>query len=337
MHILTDAIDEFRPDVIYVNNIVGIGGLGLIAALQFLNLAWVWHLGDNVPAELCSDQDGLVPGLADSFRNSIHGTFAVVSGRVKKNSEQGRLGLNGRVELIPYWITGQRPTSRNRYYQPCETLRIMAAGRVDRQKGVDILIGAAALLRRSGFERFSIDVYGKLADPTIPELIRSLGMDKFVRLAGQMPHRELLERYEQYDLFLFPTRPSEPFGIVPLEAMARGCVPIISADCGVAEWLVDSVHCLKSARTSEAFADVIQRVASGIIPLEAIARRGAEASWRDFHLDTIIPKIERMLVEACVERSSDSASRPPGTAGEAYRLARMAEHLSQMLIHDSMK
>ena len=160
-----------------------------------------------------------------------------------------------------------------------------------------------------------------------------LGIEGTVTLKGPRPHREILELYDEYDLLLFPTRRAEPFGLVPLEAASRGCVPVISDDCGVAEWLVHGVHCLKAARRPEAFVNVIRRVIGGDIRLEPLARRGAAAAWRDFHLDVILPKIEDLL--------RDAATQPRGrigaaTTGEAYRLARMAEHMTNLLVQDAM-
>jgi glycogen(starch) synthase len=93
----------------------------------------------------------------------------------------------------------------------------------------------------------------------------------------------------------------------------------------VAEWLVHGVHCLKAARTAAALAEVFRQVIEGEVLLDPIARRGEEAAWRDFHLDTILPRIERSLHQA--SRSS-RPHRNAGTATEAYRLARVAESLA---------
>ena len=60
---------------------------------------------------------------------------------------------------------------------------------------------------------------------------------------------------------------------------------MISRRCGVGEWLVHGVHCVKSARTAAAFAAVFAAIMDGAIELGPIARRGATAVWRDFHED----------------------------------------------------
>ena len=329
---LTQAIQDWAPDVAYLGNLVGIGGLGIVGALQHLRLPWVWQLGDCVPVLICAGRRGPYPRLAEEFSRTAEGSYICVSETVRREVEQQGIRLNGRVELLPYWITGARSQPRENYFTGGH-LRIMSAGSVNRDKGIGILIEAADRLRSLGIKNFSVDIYGKIGDQSLPHLIRHLDLDEIVRLKGPRPHTELLERYSEYDIFAFPTLKREPFGIVPIEAAARGCVPLITSRCGVAEWLVHGVHCLKAERSSEAFAETLHAVATGTIPLGPIARRATELAWREFHLDVILPKIEAVLV---VSSRTGSCSVDPKTAADLYRLARMAEQLTEGLVEESI-
>ena len=100
----------------------------------------------------------------------------------------------------------------------------------------------------------------------------------------------------------------------------------------MAEWLVHNVHCLKAARTAEAFAEVFISILEGRIDLEPIARKAEITAWRDFHLSAILPRIETKLAAAA--RQSRAGA---GTADEAYRMARMAEQLTQVLLQEEAK
>ena len=44
VYVLSEFLEEFLPDVVYVNNLVGLGGLGLIGCLQYLDAPWdgIW-------------------------------------------------------------------------------------------------------------------------------------------------------------------------------------------------------------------------------------------------------------------------------------------------------
>jgi glycogen synthase len=329
VHTLIETIEDFEPEVIYIHNLIGIGGLGLIATLQHLGVPWVWHLGDAGPRDLCSDRREIIGSLVASFNRTVRGQFIAVSQQLVDEIQASGIALKDRVHLVPYWFVGDRPDLKTvRTADPTEpsmpgrSFRIMSSGLVNRQKGIDVLIEAAAVLRRSGHDGFLVDIYGRVADASLSTMIRAQDLQDHVHLRGPRTHAEILSLYSHYDLFAFPTREREPFGIVPLEALARGCVPLITRRCGVAEWLTHGVHCLKAARTPEAFASAIQAILRGEIALEPIARRGESVAWSAFHRDAVMPAIESILVRAArVPRPSR------GRGAEAYRLARLAERL----------
>lgn len=330
VHKLIETSRNFRPDVVYLCNVVGLGGLGLLACLQHLGIPWVWQLGDRIPLDLCSAGGRLIPELAEFVEQWLVGHSIAVSRQLFEAIERIGVKLSGPVEIIPYWVTGlgafqwpRKPSGSG--------LRILSCGRVHAQKGADILIKAAALVKARGHARFCVDFFGELTDPTIPPLIRALGVDDVVSLRGACPHEELQRKYHEYDLLAFPTRESEPFGIVPLEALAQGCVPVISRCCGVAEWLVDGVHCLKADRDASAFAGVFSRVIDGSIDLEPISRRGHALVARDFHVDEVIDRVERVLHD-----STRSPRSRAGSVEDAYRLARLAEGLARSFVQDAI-
>ena len=328
---LLESIDTFQPDVVYLNSLIGIGGLGLLAALQQRGVPWVWQLGDCIPKRLCSSRSGMIPQLAEDFNRRFRGTYIAVSNRVKSEIEEAGIVLNDRVERFPNWITGRRPPERA-YYRPGNPLRVMSAGAVNRDKGIDVLIEAVALLRKRGVENLKVDIFGKVGDNSLKEMIQSLGLADRVRMMGPKPHHELLRCYREYDLFAFPTHSREPFGLVALEASAQGCVPIMTRDCGVAEWFDHGVHVLKADRSPKSFADTIDAIADGRIPLEPIARRGLDRVWATFHLDGVLPHIEDVLEEAAGDSLARTASASPD---EIYRMARLAERLTERLIAEA--
>jgi hypothetical protein len=90
------------------------------------------------------------------------------------------------------------------------------------------------------------------------------------------------------------------------------------------------VHCLKAERTAEAFAWVFRDILDGKIDLEPIGRRASAVVWRDFHLDVFVPRIERAL-----ERAARQPRSGAGTAAEAYRMALLAEKLTQVVIQEA--
>ena len=142
---------------------------------------------------------------------------------------------------------------------------------------------------------------------------------------------ELLELYSQYDVFAFPTREREPFGLVPLEAARAGLRP--DHDAGSRQWPngLSMASTVSSPRGPPRHSPASSgRLLEGRIDARADRPRVAEiTAWRDFHLDAILPRIERKLAAAA--RQSRAGA---GTAAEAYRMARMAEQLTQVLLQE---
>jgi glycosyltransferase involved in cell wall biosynthesis len=330
-HVLQQQLESFQPDVVYLWSLEGIGGLGLLGCLHYLRIPWVWHLMDAVPALVCSDAHGPIPGLIRAYNAQIRGSYLSCSQTVLDEIASCGVLLADDVELVPNWVHGPQSPVRSEY-RTDGSLRIMHAAAqvsIGCDKGTDLIVRAAALLRDQGHSRFQIDIYGNAPDRSIADLIVRHNLHKHVQLMGWREQRELKALHPTYDLFAFPTRTREPFAFAPLEASAAGCVPLISEVCGNSEWFVHGIHLLKTPRTPDAIASELAAVLNGKVNLKAIGRRGAAVVRRDFHLDAIAPTIIRTLQRAAT-RSRAGAGHP----SDAYRLAMMAERMTQVSIYE---
>jgi glycosyltransferase involved in cell wall biosynthesis len=321
------VLRAFQPDVVYLWNLLGIGGLGLVACLRHLGIPWVWHLMDAVPTFLCSGE-GVNPVLVQEFNRQISGSYLACSLRVVDEVAASGIELRGKLGLIPNWVTGPRRHEARQYYQGGK-LRIVSAGQIGWQKGTDILIESARRLRDSGLGNFSVDLFGKVGDPAMTERIRASRLEDRITLRGLKGHAEIIERFREYDVLAFPTWEREPCAFAPLEAASQGCVPIVTRTCGNAEWLIHGIDCLKIDRSPESLTQSLRDVLEGRINLGTLARRGADRVQQDFHLDELLPRIEQTLAEA-----SHQARTALGTAEEAYRLALLAEKLTRTLMQE---
>ncbi|WP_435015608.1 glycosyltransferase family 4 protein [Tundrisphaera sp. TA3] len=331
VHALAREIEDFQPDAAYVHNIVAVGGIGVMATLQHMGVPWVWQLGDEIPVTICRIMGQVHKQLCGEFNRQLDGEFQACSRQLVDEVEAGGVRLRDRVEIFPNWVVGEKPPARERYYRPGQTLRIASAGSISSSKGVDLLIEGAALLRELGHDDFQVDIYGKVEDQAFPTMVHRFGLHDHVHFRGFKPQAELQDSYRDYDTFAFPTWQREPFGLVPLEAAWRGCVPLISHTCGISEWLVHGVHCVKIQRSARGVAEALASIMEGRIDLEPIGRRAAAVVERDFHIDALSPRIERALARAAAK-----PRRGAGTAAEAYRLALLAEKLAKVLIQEAI-
>ncbi|MBX6313212.1 MAG: glycosyltransferase family 4 protein [Isosphaeraceae bacterium] len=333
VHVLLEELEDFQPDVVYLWLLVGVGGLGLLGCLQHLKVPWVWHLMDDVPLMLCRLGPHLIPAFVREFNRQIRGHYLACSQQLVDEIEASGIHLNGEIEVLPNWVQGPIPEPRAEYLEGGWLRIVSAAGQIDRRinKGIDLLIEAAARLRKQGHEQFVVDLYGHVADPYFESLIHEHHLENQVFLKGRRSQTELAALYPHYDVFAFPTHAREPFGFAPLEAAAHGCVPILAHTCGIAEWLVHGVHCLKAPRTAEAFAAHFAAILDGSVDLSAIGHRAAAVIQRDFHLEALIVRIERALARAARQPRAGA-----GTPAEAYRMALLAERLARVLLHEAI-
>jgi glycosyltransferase involved in cell wall biosynthesis len=120
--------------------------------------------------------------------------------------------------------------------------RLLDVGRLDPRKGVDVAVRALAELPPQAV----LDVVGR-GDPgyraRLEALVTELGLAGRVRFAVADRSR-LAEVYSAADVLLFPPTWQEPFGLVPLEAMACGTPVVATGTGGSASFLVDGENCL---------------------------------------------------------------------------------------------
>ncbi|MEV8084217.1 glycosyltransferase [Pseudarthrobacter oxydans] len=118
--------------------------------------------------------------------------------------------------------------------------RILSVGRLVPRKGVDLVIRSLPYLRESGFDDVELLIVGGGgdsgvldADPEVRRLLglaAELGVADQVRLQGQVARGEMPAIFRSADAVVCAPW-YEPFGIVPLEAMACG-VPVVAAAVG---------------------------------------------------------------------------------------------------------
>ena len=107
-------------------------------------------------------------------------------------------------------------------------------GRITMQKGPEYFIEAAYLiLKKMNNVRFVMAGSGDMMNAMIAR-VAELGITDNFHFTGFLHGNDVIQMLEMTDVFVMPSV-SEPFGIVPLEAMQSGVPVIISNQSGVAE------------------------------------------------------------------------------------------------------
>lgn len=112
---------------------------------------------------------------------------------------------------------------------------LVFVGRLVSDKGVDVLLDALALLARRG-RRLRLSVVGDGPEATaLAARARRLGIEGKVSFLGRRGSRELAALLRTHQVLVVPSVWEEPFGVVALEAIACGCVPLVARSGGLPE------------------------------------------------------------------------------------------------------
>lgn len=103
-------------------------------------------------------------------------------------------------------------------------LRVIYAGRIDRNKNIPSTIQALEQMAADGW-KVAFTVVGKVADEKVFEQIRRSPLLHYVPAQPKEPLREL---YRQHDIFVMPSF-TETFGLVYAEAMSQG-LPVVYSE-----------------------------------------------------------------------------------------------------------
>ena len=112
-------------------------------------------------------------------------------------------------------------------------------GRLVSDKGVDLAIRAFHRIiytqnNKQDTSQIILTIIGDGPERTsLQNLVVELSLEKHVLFTGVLRGEELVMCLNQHKFILIPSRWEEPFGIVALEGMACGCIPIASDGGGL--------------------------------------------------------------------------------------------------------
>lgn len=100
-------------------------------------------------------------------------------------------------------------------------IKLVYAGRIDKNKNIPTTQKAMEILRKQGYET-TLTVVGKIQDEKEFQIIKN---DPYTTCLSAMPKEKLIDVYRASDIFVMPSF-TESFGLVYAEAMSQG-LPVI--------------------------------------------------------------------------------------------------------------
>ena len=158
----------------------------------------------------------------------------VVSNRIKDRLTEQYHIPSGKIITIYNGIEAKNHNHEERKHQPRKEKIVTFLGRITIQKGPEYFVDVARMvIQRMKNVHFVMAGNGELRN-SILKLSVKYGISDRFHFTGFLNGPEVTEMLHRSDLFIMPSV-SEPFGIVPLEAMQANVPVIISLQSGVSE------------------------------------------------------------------------------------------------------
>ena len=195
--------------------------------------------------------------------------------------------------------------------------RLLYAGRYDRRKGIETVVRALAELDAA--TTLEVRGTGDVGErDRLAAVALQLGVAERLDLAPPLPAGELAARYRAADAVIFPSEWDEPFGLVPIEAIACGPPLNPTGVGGSGEFLVDGANCVRfQAGDPSALAGAVRRLAGDpTLRAELVSGGRRTASWFDVdHLADHVDAWIHALVEPSAHADPPSRHFTPSAIG----------------------
>ncbi len=308
------VLQDFEPDLIYVWN-MDWSSIAALSHLQTAGKPMVYHFGApwlNTFAERAAQ---LRPGPLFRFYRQLSGqtwgwdyrrlridaAICMTTFIRQQLADAGWIALDS--ELIPHGFDlttwpYQPPLPPNPF------LRLLYVGRLDPLKGIDTIVAALPAIRQL-YPDLRLTISSPISDSQQSSAIiyrrkletqaQGLGVTQLLEFV-HTPRQKLPSLYAANQLLIFPSLWQEPYGLIPLEAMACGTPVIATGTGGSSEYLRDGENSLLYPPGDvAALASCVQKLASDPGLRAMLSQQGRKLIEQDFQLKTTLERIEALL------------------------------------------
>ncbi|MDQ2919496.1 MAG: glycosyltransferase family 4 protein [Verrucomicrobiota bacterium] len=208
--------------------------------------------------------------------------------------ELARNGIGSEVEKLPV------PAPMAKFHrQPARDPVFVFYGRLEREKGVDLLLRAFAQLCRV-FPKARLRIIGHgLLWERLETIAAELGLTSTVEFFGWLSMTEIEEKLHDAWAVVVPSLWAEPLGLVAIEAIVRGVPVIASKIGGLAEIVEEGVSGLLFQNNSEvALLECLSAIASRrAFPTQTLPDGVVSRAQETFSMEGHVEVVRKIFTE----------------------------------------
>jgi glycosyltransferase involved in cell wall biosynthesis len=298
-----DVLAEQGFDIVHSHHPFTMGQLGVrLARKHGLPLIYTYHTmlneyGQYVPLLESAVGQWLVRRYLRHCAQAHRVTSATEVVRRLLQSQ----GVRTPIEVVPEGVVMMQPAegARARLRQQLGVSErrplLLYAGRLAREKRLDMLLRSVALLGRGRAVRLCLAGGGPW-ERELRGAASGLGIAEQVTFAGWVEHAQLAHYYAAADVFVFPS-PADAMGIVLVEAMSAG-LPCVAVDkYGPSEVVRDGVTGFLTAFDEREFSVAVRWLLDDPLLRHRMAA-AARIRARDFDPDVTAARMVQVYEEA---------------------------------------
>lgn len=324
------AIEDFRPDVVHVR--MFLTQVSPLALPVLRDVPSVYHV--DYFESICPTGTKMLPDGSSCSQNPGAGCMATgcisplqfvplmlqrtlyrrwrdvfdaivpASRRVKEMLAEDGIASD---EVLPSCVrtTAMRPPLS-------EPPTVAVAARLVYPKGVDVLVKAMAIVRRT-IPSARLVVAGDGPERgNLAKLAANLGIADAVQLLGYVKQDALEKAFAPAWVQVAPSRWIEPFGLVAAEALMRGTACIVTNTGGLAEIVDDGVTGLHvPPDNADALAGALLKILGDRELAEAMGQRGRSEALRRYSPEACVEQFENVY-HRVIHAHRVRTSRRPG-------------------------
>lgn len=295
-------VETSENSVVYINEHSN-SFFGSALAL-FKNIPLVCHLRLPPPKEALGVQKIIgLRGVKQFITISNQTKYDWVNNGFKKNMID--VVHNG-INLEIFKPSENFSTAREEWNIPKDTKVILYVGRLNKQKGLETLISAFALLLKSGINARLLIAgkplwnlspeMGEEYRESLKQLSIELGIEKHVDFLGHVLNTTSL--YQMSDITVLPSLWAEPFGRVIIESMACGTPVVASRVGGIPEILTGEFQSgLFEPGNVQDLSDTLSSVMNWKDKSPYLSEKCRVHVLHKFGLDRMVDGVEKVLLK----------------------------------------